>query len=207
MKRLLLGTHNPARLAILRAALAGLPLEILDLLTLGISSDALEVSVSTRDNAVAKARFYFTLSGIPTLSSDGGLRMDRFPLEKQPGVTIRRIGKASRAGRADPEEILAYYIRELEKVGGASLGTWTGSVALMASPDKLFTGAFSFVTLFTTHRQGVASPGLDLDPIMVDPATGKSYTELSIAEHPSFDWYRKFVCQHLDHIQSSDGAA
>lgn len=201
MKRLLLGTHNPAKITIQRLALADLPLEILDLHGLGISAVAPEDRGTTAENAESKARFYYAFAKVPTLSMDGGLRIDRFPPEKQPGVSVRRIGSApSGSERADPDEILNYYIGELEKVGGKSPGTWTGSTALMVSPARLFTGVFTFGVLFTTRRQGAPSSGLDLDPLMVDPGTGRSYTALPIPERPYFRWFREFVSQHLDDL-------
>ena len=53
----------------------------------------------------------------------------KFPEEKQPGVLVRRIYGIDRD--ATDEEVLDYYARELDKVGGESSGIWRGSIVVV----------------------------------------------------------------------------
>ncbi|HSJ55730.1 MAG TPA: non-canonical purine NTP pyrophosphatase, partial [Anaerolineae bacterium] len=60
--RLLLGTRNPAKIAIVRAALAPLPLTLLTLHELEIDVEVVEDGRTTQENAVKKARAYLAVS-------------------------------------------------------------------------------------------------------------------------------------------------
>lgn len=106
-QKLLLGTLNQAKINSIRVALASLPIEILTLADLNINAPVIEDGKSTQENAEKKARAYFTMTGIPTLAIDGGLHIEKFPLEKQPATMVRRIGGVEHD--ATDEQVLAYY--------------------------------------------------------------------------------------------------
>jgi inosine/xanthosine triphosphate pyrophosphatase family protein len=118
-KQILLGTKNQAKINIVQAALKSLAIEILTLRDLNINIDVREEGQSTEQNAEKKARAYFAESNVPTVAIDGGLRVEKFPEEKQPGVSIRRIHGIDRD--ATDDEVLACYVSELDKVGGENV--------------------------------------------------------------------------------------
>jgi XTP/dITP diphosphohydrolase len=113
-KQILLGTMNLAKISIVQAALGPLPIEILTLDDLNININVREDGQSIKENAEQKARAYFAESNIPTMAIDGGLRVEQFPEEKQPGAAIRRIHGTDRD--ATDQEVLDYYLGELDKV-------------------------------------------------------------------------------------------
>lgn len=187
---LLLGTHNPARIEMVRGMLRDTAVRVLTLAELGIHEEVEEDGQSTEENAIKKACFYFSRSGIPTLAIDGGLHIDRFLLEKQPGVLVKRMPGAG-------GDALEYYTQELQAVGGSSPGTWTASMALAIARDRVLSHTYTFAVLFTTERRGDVAPGRLLDPIMIDPASGRYYTELSVEERPYYAATRDFLLSIL----------
>lgn len=199
--QLLSGTRNPARVEMLRHILRGLPVKILTLEDLCIDQQVEEDGLSTAANAEKKARFYYVLAGIPTLAMDGGLNIDRFPPEKQPGVLVKRApGLGASATEA---ELLDYYIHELNQIGGESAGTWTASQALALSAERVLVYSYTFAVRFTTRRRGQPTPGRALDCIMLDPSSGRYYNELALDERPYHQATRDFLLQHLSDLDSA----
>jgi XTP/dITP diphosphohydrolase len=113
MNRLLIATTNPAKLAEYRILLRqmGIALEAVSLADAGITEVAEETGETFRDNALAKAHFYFERGDIPTLADDGGLEVDA--LAGAPGVRSHRwLGPEASTDRALAEEV----IRRMEGV-------------------------------------------------------------------------------------------
>ena len=88
MKKLLVATTNPAKLAEYRLLLHDLPLEVISLSDLSISQAPEESGETFAENARLKALFYFERAGIATLADDGGLEVDA--LGGAPGVRSHR---------------------------------------------------------------------------------------------------------------------
>jgi len=198
LKRILLGTTNPAKINIVRAALETLPIMVLTLGDLNINLSVKEDGQSTEKNAQTKARAYFTASQVPTLAIDGGLYVEKFSVEKQPETFVRRIYGENREGT--DEEVLEYYQKELEAVGGESAATWRGAMALMLAPEKMVSDTFFFKATLTSRRKGRGFPGAPLDALMIDPATGKYYTEMSWQERPHTRWIGEFVKRYISKL-------
>jgi XTP/dITP diphosphohydrolase len=113
VNRLLIATTNPAKLAEYRLLFRqmAIDLEPVSLAEAGITDVAEENADTFRDNALAKARFYFERSDLPTLADDGGLEVDA--LGGAPGVRSHRwLGVESPTDRALAEEV----IRRMEGV-------------------------------------------------------------------------------------------
>lgn len=85
--RLLVATRSTHKLRELRELL-GLDADLVDLDDVGIPDEAVEDGETFDSNASKKARFYATLSGLPTLADDSGLEVDA--LQGGPGVRTKR---------------------------------------------------------------------------------------------------------------------
>jgi XTP/dITP diphosphohydrolase len=85
--RLLVATRSTHKLRELRELL-GLDADLVDLDDIGIPDEAVEDGQTFDSNASKKARFYATLSGLPTLADDSGLEVDA--LGGGPGVRTKR---------------------------------------------------------------------------------------------------------------------
>ncbi len=86
--RLLVATRSVHKLRELRELLGPLRAELVDLDDVGIAEEAIEDGNTFEANAAKKARFFATLSGLPTLADDSGLEVDA--LRGGPGVRTRR---------------------------------------------------------------------------------------------------------------------
>ena len=198
--QILLGTTNPAKVHIARAALEPLPVEILTPADLNIKVVVTEDGQSTEENAETKARAYFAAARMPTLAIDGGLHIEGLPEEKQPGVFVRRI--QGRERDATDAEVLDHYAQELAKIGGETVGIWQGSIALVISDEQVYAGTFTYRTALTSKRRGSPTPGAPLDALTVDPATGRYYSEMTWQERPDLEWVLEFVRQHIDKLDT-----
>jgi inosine/xanthosine triphosphate pyrophosphatase family protein len=196
-KQLLLGTRNMARIQMVRQILETTGIHLWTLDELGIRHEVEEDGSSTEVNARKKALQYYTLSGLPTLAMDGGLHVNRFPPDQQPGVLVKRI-----SGITSPtdQDILAYYINALEAVGGESPATWTGSHVLALSADRVITYNFTFTVLFTSKPYGDPLTGRALDSLMIDPQRGKYYTELAFEDLPYYGLTKDFIFENMHYL-------
>ena len=111
MKRLLIATGNPAKLAEYRLLLREFALEVISLADAAINQHPEEDGATFKENALKKARFYFARARIPTLADDGGLEIDA--LGGEPGLKSHRwIGGAETSDVA----LVAEVIRRMERV-------------------------------------------------------------------------------------------
>src|SRR3989304_2105536 len=91
---LLVATRSRGKLSEIKAILAEVPgLRVLDLEEAGVphdpAEDALEPHDTFEENALSKARYFRTLSGLPTVADDSGLEVDA--LGGAPGVRSKRF--------------------------------------------------------------------------------------------------------------------
>lgn len=98
MRRVLVATRSDGKLRELRPLLAAAGITPLDLDMVGLAYTAAEEEIEMHDtfeaNALAKARYFHALSGLPVMADDSGLEVDA--LGGRPGVRSKRW-----AGRSD----------------------------------------------------------------------------------------------------------
>lgn len=88
MKRLLIATTNPGKLAEISSFLSDLPLRLVSLKDVEITTDVEETGKTYEENSKMKALFYAKKSGLPSLADDGGLEIAA--INNEPGVKSRR---------------------------------------------------------------------------------------------------------------------
>ena len=111
MKRLLIATSNPAKLAEYRLLLRKFALEPISLADAAIHDHPEEDGATFKENALKKARFYFARAQVATLADDGGLEIDA--LGGEPGVRSHRwLGGAEASDAA----LVAEVIRRMDRV-------------------------------------------------------------------------------------------
>lgn len=180
MKKILFGTGNQTRLEYLRGMLTDLPIHLVSLKDEKISFRVEEAGSSPLENSVLKAMEYCEISKMPTFSIDSGLYIDTFPIDKQPGVFVRRIKGI--AEDVTDQEILEYYIDELKKYGGESNACWKIALTFVADKDRVWSTVFERETILTSKRCEEMSIGEPLNAIQIDISTGKYLSELSVEE-------------------------
>lgn len=88
MKKLLIATHNPAKLNELSDLLTDVAVKLVSLSDIGITEDIEETGKTYQENSQQKALFYAKKSGLPALSDDGGIEI--VALDYAPGVHSKR---------------------------------------------------------------------------------------------------------------------
>lgn len=163
--------------------------QILSPAQLDITLDVTEDGVTVEENAIKKARAYAAVSRLPTFAIDAGLTIKRFPPDKQPGVFVRRIHQQD--DYVTDETVLEYYRAELQACGGNTPGQWQIAVALATPQGQTQIERYTIETLFTAQPSPVTIPGAPLTALMVDPASGRYYSELHYTEQPGSDQLRE----------------
>jgi XTP/dITP diphosphohydrolase len=126
--RLLVATRSTHKLRELRELL-GLRAGLIDLEAAGIVEEAIEDGGTFEANASKKARFFATLSGLPTLADDSGLEVDA--LGGGPGIRTRRYAGET-ATDADNN---AKLLRELSGLDPSRRGARYRCILALALPE------------------------------------------------------------------------
>ena len=173
-KRVVVASGNPGKLGELRAALAGLPFELVAQSVLDIEA-APETANTFLENALGKARHAARASGLPAIADDSGLVVPI--LDGAPGIHSARFAGAD----ATDTENNAKLLRTL----GANTpcpAYFTCCLVYMASPAD----PAPLVATARWHGQIIPSPrgsnGFGYDPYFLVPALGKTSGQLPLAE-------------------------
>ena len=114
MKRLLIATHNPAKVTEIKLGLKPLTKSGIKLITISdlkIKDKPEETGKTFEENALLKAKFYADISKLPTLADDGGVAIKE--LNGEPGVKSRMwLGY-----EATDEELINHTLKELKGKG------------------------------------------------------------------------------------------
>lgn len=114
----LVATRNAHKLQEIQDLLGGLEIQVLSLTDAGIprhaAEDSLEVFDSFEGNALAKARYYRSRSGLPTIADDSGLCVDA--LDGAPGIHSRRFAPPEFRSDLDEDEANNRWL--LDQLGG-----------------------------------------------------------------------------------------
>lgn len=136
---------------------------------------------TAEENALIKARQYYKVSNIPVIAEDSGLYIEKFSLEEQPGLFVKRVNGKENLSDA---EVLKYYIDKLEKVGGESKARYKTGIAIINKEGKEFSTTIDeeeFVMTSKINNAKFLSGGI-LDLISFDPINNKYFNELDDEE-------------------------
>jgi XTP/dITP diphosphohydrolase len=187
VRRFLLATRSEGKLRELREIFSEFGLVAVDLATLGIPETArennLEEFQTFEENALAKARYFFELSGgMPTFGDDSGMCVDA--LNGEPGVYSKRW-----SGREDLER------SELDAANNAKLLARMRAARAEQGPRFTDAGRYISVAAFKdaagelTRRGEIegrvltiprGTGGFGYDPYFEAPELGGTFAESSI---------------------------
>ena len=200
MKKLIYGTGNSGKLHLMREYLEGMDIEISGLRELNISfAEPEECGNNPLENARQKAEFYYSILKKPVFSCDSGLYIEGLPEEEQPGVHVRNVnGK-----RLTDAEMTAYYAEIAHRLGGKCMAVYRNAICLILSDTEKYEydgkdiSGEPFYLVDRPVKQ--AEDGFPLDPISIDPASGRYFTECN--ESGDFgrekEGFRKFFSEVL----------
>lgn len=89
-EKFVLATHNPGKLAEMKAILSGLGVEAVSPAEAGVEADVEETGTTFAENAMLKAKAVCAAAGLPAIADDSGLCVDA--LNGGPGVYSARYG-------------------------------------------------------------------------------------------------------------------
>lgn len=171
--RLLLATTNPGKIRELRQLLGSEGFELEGLGDLE-TQEELETGSTFTENALLKARYYYRLSGLPTISDDSGLEVDA--LGGAPGVYSARF---TGAGASDLERTLKV-LEAIKDLPDEQRGAEFVCVAAIVwqGGERTFTGTARGRLLRELRGEG----GFGYDPIFFYEPRQKTFAELSPEE-------------------------
>jgi len=180
-ERVLLATRSSGKLRELRAQFAQHGLAVLDLEEAGISEhpeeDALEVHQSFEENALAKARYFNRVAGMPVVADDSGLVVAA--LNGAPGVVSKRwSGRTDLTGQALDDENNRLL---LERLRGKQdrCAYYVCAAAFVDGPREIVRRGEVHGRILELPR-GVG--GFGYDPYFLSDELGRTFGEASVEE-------------------------
>jgi XTP/dITP diphosphohydrolase len=173
VKKIVLASANPGKLAELRAMLAPLGVELVPQGELGIT-EADEPFPTFVENALAKARHAAAASGLPALADDAGLCVDAFG--GLPGVDTAYYATRFGYEKSDANNVRAL----LEQLQGQS----NRRAALVSTLVGVRTPMDPEPLIAVGRAAGEIAPepagthGFGFDPVMFIPAQGRTFAQL-----------------------------
>lgn len=173
---ILLATRSDGKLRELRPLFAASRLDVRDLRESGVApspdEDAVECFETFEANALAKARYFHALTGLPTVADDSGLEVEA--LSGAPGVRSKRwSGRSDLAGQALDD---ANNERLLESLAGVARPT-----ARYVCAAAYCEGDREHVTMGTTAgvilREARGASGFGYDPYFLSDELGATFGE------------------------------
>ncbi len=172
---LLIATTNPGKVAEIRDQLLESGYEVIGLNDLDSEIEPIEETGSSfTENALLKAGYYHSLTGLLTLADDSGLEVDA--LGGRPGVLSARYGDEGMSSARQVELLLD----EMQEVPDGERGArFRCSLALVGDGvRKVFEGTCEG----SIARSPSGNHGFGYDPIFTDPVSGRTFAELSMVE-------------------------
>ena len=186
-QRFLLATRSAGKLLELREIFSDFGLDVVDLSSLGIPEstveDELERYDTFEDNALAKTRYFFELSGgLPTFGDDSGMCVDA--LGGEPGVFSKRWSGRDDLARAELDaannaKLVARMQRALREnpSGYTDTGRYVSVAAFKDSAGEVLRrGEIEGRVLLAPRGSG----GFGYDPYFEAPELGGTFAESSI---------------------------
>ena len=196
MKRLVVASGNPGKLAEIGALLAPLSIEVIPQPALGIA-EAEEPHGTFLENALAKARHASRASGLPALADDSGICAEA--LDGEPGVCSARY--AQKAGK--PKSDAANNAHLISQLAGklnrrAHYHCVLVLVRHAADPCPLIAeGTWSGEVVDAPRGAG----GFGYDPLFLLPALGRTMAELPSAEKNRLSHRAQAMARMLPHLR------
>ena len=175
--KLLFATGNEFKFNLMKERLKGFKdIELVNPKILGIKIDVEEDGKTAEENSIKKAKAYFEATGIPTISEDAGLFIDKFKKDEQPGLFVKRVnGKDN----LSDDEILNYYIDKLKKYNGRSLAHYYIGVCIIDENGNIHSDTINIPEFLLTSKKckKVNMTGATLEPISFDLDAEKYFDE------------------------------
>ena len=176
-----MATRSAGKLRELRALLREAGVDVIDLVGAGIpespAEDALEDEPTFEGNALAKARHFHRVSGMPTFADDSGLEVSA--LDGAPGVRSKRwSGRADLQGQALDDENNRLLLQRLE--GASDRAAKYVCAAAFSDGVRVIVERGETAGRIAHAPSGVG--GFGYDPSFQSAELGRTFGEVSMEE-------------------------
>lgn len=198
--KIIFATHNPNKVAEMRAILAGLPLEISTALEIG-SQDVVEEDGETlEENALKKARYVSSQCGEWTIADDTGLFIDA--LDGAPGVHSKRWGGKD----ITPDKLAQFTLHKVHKIPEHKrTATFITAIAIVDPRGNVWTFRGEIRGHIPTKMRGDIRPAFPYDTIFIPDGHDITFAEMSQETKNSLSHrgralaeVRKFFQEHIN---------
>ena len=172
MRSLLLGTRNPGKVIEITNILANTGWSFSSLEEFPDVGEAEENFVTFAENAIAKAQFYASATGLCALADDSGLEVAA--LGGAPGVFSARYAGAN-ACDADRRALL---LSELAKTGDPNRRARFVAVVAIANPDRSVLNVSEGTCEGTITLVPRGTGGFGYDPLFIPDGHNQTFAEL-----------------------------
>lgn len=177
MKRVLFATENESKVKRFKDGLLKNGIEIITINDLDQKIEIEENGKDAIENAIIKAKSYADICNYSVFAMDDNLYIDNIPLEKQPGMFVRRVnGK-----RLDDNEMIEYYSNLANEYGenGKLTCRWVYGIAVI-NDGVVSTYTWSkedfYIVSAPSHK---INPGYPLNSISVNKKLNKYFTDIT----------------------------
>ncbi|MBI4973863.1 non-canonical purine NTP pyrophosphatase [Candidatus Roizmanbacteria bacterium] len=200
--QLLVATHNKAKLGELMMGMKKLTdqgVKILSLNDLKISEDPEETGKTFEENSILKAKFYGSLTRLPTLADDGGLHIE--VLDGALGIKSKRwLGRD-----ASDLELIEYTLKRLEGLPKSKRVAYLETSLCFFDPksNTLFNKQERIRGYIAEKQSGRPTLGYPYRALFVIEKWGRYYDELTEEEHHAISHRLKALRWMVDKIVKS----
>jgi leucyl-tRNA synthetase len=179
-KKILIGTRNPAKVKLMKYFFSDVPgIELISLNDLPpVDDSGLVEGDDFKENARMKSEFYFKKTGIPTISSDHILWIEKWPENNGYMVHIRKHANPQ-SDRATDEEVVVFLKNFLKTIGGKSKANF--HYAFAYTDEKGVLEADEVPNKYILQEEQAKSfwPGFPTEAFLKDEKTGVFKSEQS----------------------------
>lgn len=179
-KEIIYATSNESKVRALQRAV-GDGYKIRSLQDLKIDSQVEEDGKDPKENAIKKARACFQMTGKPSFSMDFGFFIEGLPDAEQPGPFVKRMVPISQEREPSDDEVLAYYIDIIKRLGGKANAYWLRALAYV-SKDGEFVTEMKIPKMLVDVPSDKRNKGFPMTSIQIDPKFNKYESELTEEE-------------------------
>lgn len=190
--KLLIGSHNVAKIPELKKYLGHSKLDVVGLIDVNFQDDAPEEGETFFDVALGKAKWYAERTEYAVLADDGGFEVDA--LDGQPGVHSKRwVGPSG-----TDEDRIQKIFRLLEGIPPSERTARLKLVLVVYFPSEreYISAERSIEGIVPDKPAGLRIPGFPYRSALFLPQFNKYYGELTEEEHNQIN-HRKDACKEL----------
>lgn len=171
-KQILIGTRNAAKVAMIKHAFPkDIGVTFLTLDDVSVDDSTLMEGQDFEENAKKKAEFYFKATGIPTISTDHIMWLEKWNKDNGNMIHIRKEANPD-SERATDEETIEFFQKWCASVGGSSPALYKYAIGYA---DEAGTHGFVSISepyIAQEKRAATFTPGYPTEALLIDQATG-----------------------------------